>query len=200
MRSLSISLVIASLLLTACTGDEASSVGGASAAGSNGATTFVGAGQAAGAEGNSSASSTPRVTVPSSSASGFAYSSASSADRRTFERVSKASGGLSTLSEVKVVRKASKAVGVVATYKVGAQVADSAIFREQYLVQLLAALTQSRGSAKYVVIDKTNIALVDAGGAAGWFQGNEVVLVQRSGKSTALTQLAAGVLRAPKGR
>jgi hypothetical protein len=139
----------------------------------------------------------PAVTAPS--VGGVAYGPASAEDRARFAPVIKASGGLLASASVQTLSVGGRDVGGVAVYDAKPGLAKSPMFQDQYVVQLVNALTGSSSSPRFVRADGHVLALstVPAGAVAGWFQGNKVVLLYRQGAAPDVTGLALAVRAAP---
>ena len=80
--------------------------------------------------------------------------------------------------------------------------AKSPMFQDQYVVQLINAVTGSSSAPRFVRAGGQVLALSagPAGAVAGWFQGDKVLLLYRQGRTPDLTGLALAVRAAPPGR
>ena len=126
------------------------------------------------------------------------YGPASAKDRERFAPARKASGGLLVSSSVKTLMVSGRDVGGVAVYSTKKGLAKSPVFQDQYVVQLINAVTGSKSAPRFVKADGQVMALSTSGAAvAGWFQGDDVVLVYRAAKTPDLADLAFGVKSTP---
>jgi hypothetical protein len=92
------------------------------------------------------------------------------------------------------VSVAGRDVGAVAVYGTKPGLAKSALFQDQYVVQLINAVAGSSAAPRFVRADGAVLALSSGRTAlAGWFTGDKVVLVYRQGSTPDLTALALGV-------
>ena len=129
---------------------------------------------------------------------GIGYGPASTKDRERFAPARKASGGLLVSSSVKTLTVSGRDVGGVAVYSTKPGVAKGAVFQDQYVVQLINAVTGSKSAPRFVKADGQVMALSTGGPAvAGWFEGDRVVLVYRQAKTPDLAALAFGVQSTP---
>jgi hypothetical protein len=139
--------------------------------------------------------------ISPASLAGVSYGAASSTDRARFAAVSKASGGLLTSSSVRTLLVSGDDVGGVASFAVKPALAASPTFQDQYVVQLVNAVTGRASSPRFVRADGQVIALSSGGPAvAGWFEQNHVVLLYRQTPSPDLAALAVSVHKTPSGR
>lgn len=128
------------------------------------------------------------------------YGPPSAKDRERFAPARKASGGLLVSSSVKTLMVSGRDVGGVAVYSTKPGVAKSSVFQDQYVVQLINAVTGSKSAPRFVKADGQVMALSTGGPAvAGWFEGDRVVLVYRQAKTPDLAALAFGVQSTPPG-
>jgi hypothetical protein len=126
------------------------------------------------------------------------YGPASATDRAHFARALKASGGLAVSKAVSTLTVSGRDVGGVAVYSTKKSLAKSPVFQDQYVVQLINAVTRSKSAPRFVRADGQVMALSTGGTAvAGWFDGNRVVLVYRQTKTPDLADLAFGVKSTP---
>jgi hypothetical protein len=126
------------------------------------------------------------------------YGLASATDRARFARALKASGGLVVSKSVSTLTVSGRDVGGVAVYSTKKSLAKSPVFQDQYVVQLINAVTGSKSAPRFVKADGQVMALSTGGAAvAGWFEGNRVVLVYRQAKTPDLADLAFGVQSTP---
>jgi hypothetical protein len=122
------------------------------------------------------------------------YGPASATDRARFARALKASGGLVVSKSVSTLTVSGRDVGGVAVYSTRKSLAKSPVFQDQYVVQLINAVTRSKSAPRFVKADGQVMALSTGGAAvAGWFEGNRVVLVYRQEKTPDLADLAFSV-------
>ena len=129
---------------------------------------------------------------------GIAYGPPSAKDRQRFAPAREASGGLLVSSSVKTLTVSGRDVGGVAVYTTKKGVAKSPVFQDQYVVQLINAVTGSKSAPRFVKADGQVMALSTGSKAvAGWFEGNQVVLVYRQAKTPDLAALAFGVHSTP---
>jgi hypothetical protein len=136
--------------------------------------------------------------VSPAAASGIGYGPATAADRARFAHVQKASGGFLVSSAYNAVRVSGKDVGVVAVYGTKPGLSKSPQFQDQYVVQLMNAVTGSKTSPRFVQVQGQVFALsTGAVALAGWFEGDQVVLVYRQAASPELASLAVGVRATP---
>ena len=83
-------------------------------------------------------------------------------------------------------------------YGIKSGMAKSTLFQQQYVVQLINAVTGSKTSPRFVRADGAVMALSNGPVAvAGWFKGGQVVLVYRQAKAPDLAALATGVQATP---
>lgn len=131
----------------------------------------------------------------------ISYVPAPSAVKVRFAPVMKASGGLVVGSRVSSVRLGGAVVGAVGVYATKPGLGRSAMFQDQYVVQLMQSVTKSKASPRFVRMNGRVVAL-SAGSVpvAGWFEADHVVLVYRQSVTPDLPALALGVLRQSKGR
>jgi hypothetical protein len=128
------------------------------------------------------------------------YGPASDIDRVHFARAVKASGGLLESKTVRTLTVSGRDVGGVAVYSTKKSLAKSPVFQDQYVVQLINAVTRSKSAPRFVKAGGQVMALSTGGTAvAGWFEGNRVVLVYRQAKTPDLADLAFGVRSTPLG-
>jgi len=143
----------------------------------------------------------PRKAMPvikPGSVGEIGYGPASAEDRARFARAVKASGGLLVSKSVSTLTVSGRDVGGVAVYGTEKSLAKSPVFQDQYVVQLINAVTRSKSAPRFVKADGQVMALSTGGAAvAGWFEGNRVVLVYRQTKSPDLAGLAFGVKATP---
>ena len=126
------------------------------------------------------------------------YGPASDMDRARLARALKASGGLLVSKAVNTLTVSGRDVGGVAVYNTKKSVAKSPLFQDQYVVQLINAVTRSKSAPRFVRANGQVMALSTGGAAvAGWFEGNRVVLVYRQTKTPDLADLAFGVKATP---
>jgi hypothetical protein len=119
-------------------------------------------------------------------------------DRAHFARALRASGGLLVSKAVNTLTVSGRDVGGVAVYSTKKSLAKSPVFQDQYVVQLINAVTRSKSAPRFVKADGQVMALSTGGTAvAGWFEGNRVVLVYRQTKTPDLADLAFGVKSTP---
>jgi hypothetical protein len=129
------------------------------------------------------------------------YEQASAAVEHWFAPVVPAAGGLLSGQRIKAIRVGGQQVGGVASYAVKPGLAKSTVFQDQYVVQLVHAVTKDATPPQLVRIDDHVVALSKGAVAvAGWFEGDIAVLVYRAGSSPDLTALAAAVRSHPSGR
>jgi hypothetical protein len=129
---------------------------------------------------------------------GIAYGRATAADRARFAPVMKASGGFLTSSAISDLTVSGHDVGAVAVYGTKPGLAKSSQFQNQYVVQLINAVTRSKESPRFVTVRGQVFALANGSVAvAGWFEGDQVVLVFRQAKGPELAALAVGVRATP---
>lgn len=201
-------LVVATL--TGCT-DSGSSTGsgatGAPAAASTQATAGSAAPSAkAPATGKASATSArivrdPRAAMPvitPGRVGTIGYGAPSAKDKQRFAAVSKASAHVITSSAIHSLTVAGRDVGAVAVYTTKRGVAKSTTFQDQYVVQLLNAVTASKSAPRFVRTKDGVMALTTGAPAvAAWFKDDQLTLVYRDGNSPNLAALAQGVRSAP---
>ncbi|WP_270886708.1 hypothetical protein [Pedococcus sp. 5OH_020] len=122
------------------------------------------------------------------------YGPASAQDRSRFAAVAKASAGFLLTSTVTSLTVSGRDAGAVAVYRTKPGLTRSTMFQDQYIVQLVNAVTRAPSTPTFVRADGQVMALSTGRVAvAGWFQGDEVVLVYRQARTPALAALAAGV-------
>jgi hypothetical protein len=89
-------------------------------------------------------------------------------------------------------------VGAVAVYGTKPGMAKSEIFQDQYVTQLINAVTKEKTSPRFVQVHGQVFALSTGSVAvAGWFEGDQVVLVYRQRPTPELAALAVGVRATP---
>lgn len=139
--------------------------------------------------------------VQASAPAGVRYGTAGSDAKRFFAPVTTTSGGIVVSSTMVSVALGSRTVGAVADYRVRPGLAQSATFRNQYVVQLMRAVGGTASSPKVVRLNGRVVA-VNSGQVpvAAWFEGDHVVLVHRVGASPELNDLALGVINQSAGR
>jgi hypothetical protein len=126
------------------------------------------------------------------------YGPPSAKDRARFARALKASGGLLVSKSVSTLTVSGRDVGGVAVYSTQKSLANSPVFQDQYVVQLITAVTGSKSAPRFVKAEGQVMALSTGGAAvAGWFEGNRVVLVYRQTTTPDLADLAFGVKWTP---
>jgi hypothetical protein len=132
---------------------------------------------------------------------GVSYATASRSDVARFAPVTKASGGLLVSSSVKTLKVTGDDVGGVAVYRVKPGLAKSPMFQDQYVVQLINAVAGRTARPRFVRADGHVVALSTGPMAvAGWFDGNDLVLLYRQTAIPDLAALALGVRSTPSGR
>lgn len=168
-------------------------------AGTPGGTASAKAGTARATAGSDPRSGLP--TVAPTEVTGVSLAAASSSDLARFAPVTKASGGLLVSSSVKTLKVAGDDVGGVAVYRVKPGLAKSSMFQDQYVVQLINAVAGRTARPRFVRADGQVVALSSGPPAvAGWFEGNQVVLLYRQTSTPDLAALALGVRSAAGGR
>ncbi|MFC8501699.1 hypothetical protein ACFUC1_05030 [Pedococcus sp. NPDC057267] len=126
------------------------------------------------------------------------YAKASASRMQLFSPVAKASGGLATQRSVTTVRVGGKDAGVVAVYTLKPGSSKSATFQDQYVVQLLNAVSRSTAEPRFVKVGSQVMALsTGQRSVAGWVSSDQVVLVVRQGNQPDLAALAAAVQATP---
>lgn len=126
------------------------------------------------------------------------YAKASASRMQLFSPVAKASGGLATQRSVTTVRVGGKDAGVVAVYTLKPGSSKSATFQDQYVVQLLNAVSKSSSEPRFVKVGSQVMALsTGTRSVAGWVSSNQLVLVLRQGNQPDLAALAAAVRATP---
>lgn len=138
----------------------------------------------------------PRISP--SPVAGLAYGAASAADRARFAAALKVSGGLLVSKSVHTLAVGGSDVGGVAVYATKAGATKSTTFQDQYVVQLVNAVTRSSSEPRFVKVGSQVMALSTGQKAvAGWVSGDRVVLVIRQGGRPDLAALAAAVNATP---
>jgi hypothetical protein len=126
------------------------------------------------------------------------YGTASAKDKQRFRAVKKASANLITSSSVSTLTVAGHDVGAVAVYSTKPGVANSTMFQDQYVVQLLNVVASSKSPPRFVRARGKVMALSTGSTAmAAWFEGDRVILVYRDSKTPDLAALAQGVRATP---
>lgn len=214
-RVLSAALALA--LAGALTGGCTSSGPGSPAAGGTGSSTATGsAGSAAPtARGRSTPSSgTPAApgrpaaavvdarkaapVVKAGKVGKVTYAKASAQRVRLFAPVAKASGGLTVDGSVTTVRVGGRDVGAVAVYRLKPGRGTSPMFQDQYVVQLVNAVSAAKGEPRFVRLGDRYVTFSSGSRAvAGWFDGDRVVLLYRQAATPDLAALAAAVDATP---
>ena len=192
-------VAVVALGTAACTGGS----------GSGAASTGHAAAASAGGSSSTTAGSTPsrstvkdtRADVPRVSPAKLAdvsYAKASAGRMRLFTPVAKASGGLATQRSVTTVRVGGRDAGVVAVYTLKPGSSRSSTFQDQYVVQLLNAVSRSTSEPRFVKVGSQVMALsTGKTPVAGWVSSNRLVLVLRQGNQPDLAALAAAVQATP---
>jgi hypothetical protein len=143
----------------------------------------------------------PRASMPIISPSPvarLAYGPASAADRTRFAPALKVSGGLLVSSSVHTLAVAGSDVGGVAVYATKPGATKSTTFQDQYVVQLVNAVAGPKASPRFFRAGSQVIALSTHGvPVAGWFHGDRLTLVYRTGSAPDLAVLALGVRATP---
>jgi hypothetical protein len=126
------------------------------------------------------------------------YGAPSAKDKQRFAAVTKYSGGVITSSTVHSLTVGGHDVGAVAVYTTRRGLAKSTAFQDQYVVQLLNAVTASTSGARFVRTKDGVMALTSGEPAvAAWFKDDAVTFVYREGMTPNLAALAQGVRSAP---
>ena len=183
-------LLTAASALTGCSGSDSSAT----------RTSQSGTGTSAG-PGVARPTTDPRKAMPvitPGTVGQIGYGPASAKDRARFARALEASGGLLVSKSVSTLTVSGRDVGGVAVYSTKKSLAKSPMFQDQYVVQLINAITRSKSGPRFVKAEGQVMALSTGGAAvAGWFEGNRIVLVYRQAKSPDLAALAFGVKSTP---
>lgn len=138
----------------------------------------------------------PRISP--SPVGGLAYGPASAADRARFAPALTVSGGLLVSSSLHTLAVGGSDVGGVAVYATKGGATKSTTFQDQYVVQLVNAVAGPKASPRFFRAGSQVIALSTHGvPVAGWFQGDRLTLVYRTGSAPDLAVLAAGVRATP---
>jgi len=138
----------------------------------------------------------PRISP--SPVAGLAYGAASAADRARFAAALKVSGGLLVSKSVHTLAVGGSDVGGVAVYATKAGATKSTTFQDQYVVQLVNAVAGPKASPRFFRAGSQVMALSTHGvPVAGWFQGDRLTLVYRTGSAPDLAVLAVGVSATP---
>jgi hypothetical protein len=200
------------LTLTSAVAIAVLAVAGCTESPGNGPATGTGTGSSAAAPGNPVSPShrpTPartqaadaRADVPRvrpAKLADVSYAKASAGRMQLFSPVAKASGGLATQRSVTTVRVGGKDAGVVAVYTLRPGASKSSTFQDQYVVQLLNAVSKSSSEPRFVKIGSQVMALsTGKTPVAGWVSSNRLVLVLRQGSQPDLAALAAAVQATP---
>jgi hypothetical protein len=142
-------------------------------------------------------SSDPRQGLPvakNAPVAAVGFGTASNSDRARFRAVDRASAGLVTSSSVRTLTVAGRDVGAVAVYDTKPGLGKSAIFQDQYLVQLMNSVTGTTWSPIFVRADGQVMAYSKGEPAvAGWFEKDRVTLVYRTAPTPDLVGLARAV-------
>lgn len=129
---------------------------------------------------------------------GIGYGAASRLGLARLAPVHMASADLLVTYAVTGLRVGGRDVGAVGVYRTKPGMTTSALFQQQYVVQLINAVTGSRTSPRFVQMGGSVVALsTGAVAVAGWFMNGQVVLVYRNGASPDLAALANGVQATP---
>jgi hypothetical protein len=143
----------------------------------------------------------PRADLPvvkAAKVGEISYAKASAERVKLFAPAAKASGGLTIDSSVTTVRVAGKDTGALAVYSLKPGQAKSPTFQDQYVVQLVNALTRSESEPRFVRVEGQVMALSTGSKAiAAWVSGDRVVLLYRQVGKTDLAALAAAVKAHP---
>lgn len=146
----------------------------------------------------------PRDGLPLVTASplkGIQYAAAPAEAKAFFAPVTNASGGLVVSSKVSAVKIDGRAVGMVGVYSVKPGLSKSDMFQDQYVVQLIQAVTKSSSSPRFVRMNGRVVALSTGRvPVVGWFEADRAVLIHRQAAKPDLEDLAFSVIRQPKGR
>ena len=129
---------------------------------------------------------------------GIGYAPASQLGRTRLAPVHMASADLLVSYSVSTLTVLGRDVGAVGVYRTKSGMTRSTIFQQQYVVQLINAVTSQKTSPRIVQVDGSVMALSTGPIAvAGWFKGDQVVLVYRNATSPDLAALATGVRATP---
>jgi hypothetical protein len=129
---------------------------------------------------------------------GIGYGAASHQGLARLAPVHMASADLLVTYAVTGLRVGGRDVGTVGVYRTKPGMTTTTLFQQQYVVQLINAVTGSRTSPQFVQVGGTVMALsTGAVAVAGWFRNGQVVLVYRNGTSPDLAALATGVQATP---
>lgn len=129
---------------------------------------------------------------------GVGYGPASRQGLSRLAPVHMASADLLVTYAVSGLRVGGRDVGVVGVYRTKPGLTATTLFQQQYVVQLINAVTGARTSPRFVQVGGTVMALsTGAVAVAGWFRNGQVVLVYRNGTSPDLASLATGVQATP---
>ena len=154
--------------------------------------------------GTASTAVDPRKAMPVVSPAmvdGIAYSAASAADLGRFKKVASASADLLTTPSFSAVSVGGKDAGAVAVYGTKRGVAKSPMFQDQYIVQLVNAITGAQSAPKFVRTQGQVMALSTGRvSVAGWFKGDDVVLLYRKDGAPDLVRLATSIQAKPPAR
>jgi hypothetical protein len=173
-----------------------------STATSDGGSSGVRAGEAL--PGRSSTTGDPRRSLPAVTPSrlgAVTYAPSSGAARAHLAPVLKASGGLISSPTVKTIKVSGHEVGGVGIYRTDPGLAASPRFQDQFVAQLVNAVTGPGPSPRFVRAQGRVMALSTGPSAvAGWFEGDRVVLLYRVGRTPELAALALAVRNGRQGR
>ena len=129
---------------------------------------------------------------------GIGYAPASQLGRTRLAPVHMASADLLVSYSVSTLTVLGRDVGAVGVYRTKSGMTRSTIFQQQYVVQLINAVTSQKTTPRIVQVDGSVMALSTGPIAvAGWFKGDQVVLVYRHATSPDLAALATGVRATP---
>jgi hypothetical protein len=128
-----------------------------------------------------------------------AYASPSATDSKHWAPALKTSGALVVSSSVKALTMDGEKVGTATVLRIKPGPARSETFQYQFVVQLINAVAGPSASPRFVRADGQVMALATGAKAvAGWFEGDQVILVYRQGKTPDLAALALAVRSSPR--
>lgn len=201
-RTLTSALAVAALGMAGCSGSPGTPPPAARVGGITSSTTTSGGSTGASASPTTKATAKdPRAHLPSAKPVGsvsVSYAAATSNDKGRLAPVQAASADLIDRSTVRTITVGGRSVGVVGVYTVKKSAGRSPIFQDQYVVQLINAVTGRATTPQFVKADGQVLALSTTPTAvAGWFTGDTVTLVYRQGKIPDLAALALAVRSSP---
>jgi len=144
------------------------------------------------------AATDPRATLTSVSADKVGkieYSRATSKVRSRLAVISDAAKGVAVGTRLSTVSLQGRAVGGVASVAVPSKMAGNAMFQDQFVVQLLNAVSKGSEKPRFVRLSGRPVAVTQGKlRLAGWFEGSRAVVLAIDSAEPDVTSLAAAVM------